>query len=303
MRLIVRILIAGLALAVLALAVLVIPAHIQTRRIAPPLPGLADFRALAAEPGGPVRIEYLVNASQTSPRGTLGHTVFLIRWADGRVFMIDAGMDRAAAAEFAELLKWMWGADEGRFHGDVAAQLGDDVQSVQGVGFTHLHIDHTQGVRAFCAARGTGASIHQTRWQAEEHNFNTTEGAQIVAGSCLEARGLEGGPLIPVDGFPGLAVVALGGHTPGSTLFAAAVAGHLWLFSGDTTNTKAAIEGDVDKPFLYSWVLVPENTARTAELRHWLAALDREADVSVIVSHDLDDIAASDLTEYPTERP
>lgn len=303
MRLVVRILLAGLGLAVLALAALVVPAHVQTRRIAPPLPDLADFRALATEPDGPVQIEYLVNSSQTSPRGTLGHTVFLIRWADGRAFMIDAGMDRAAAAEFAELLKWMWGADDARFHGDVAAQLGDDIQSVRGVGFTHLHIDHTQGLGAFCAARGRGAAVHQTRWQAEEHNFNTTEGAQIVAGSCLEARTLGGGPLIPVEGFPGLAVVALGGHTPGSTLFAAAVAGQVWLFSGDTTNTRAAITDDVDKPFLYSWVLVPENTARTRELRHWLAALDREDDVHVIVSHDLDDIVASDLTAYPTERP
>jgi len=283
---------------VLGLALILTPPHIQTRRIAPPLPDVSALRALAAPGDGPVSIEYLVNASQASPRGTLGHTVFLIRWADGRAFMIDAGMDRDAAAEFAELLQWMWGAEEGRFHGDVATQLGADVGSVQGVGFTHLHIDHTQGVDAFCAARGDGARVYQTPFQAEEHNFNTTEGAEIVAGSCLEARRLEGDELIPVAGFPGLGVVALGGHTPGSTLFAVALDGQLWLFSGDTTNTKAALLDDVDKPFLYSWVLVPENTARTAELRHWLAALDAEDDITVIVSHDLRDVAASGMPEY-----
>ena len=128
MRLIVRIVIVGLGLMGVGLAVLLVPPHVQTRRIAPPLPGLADLRALSAQSDGPVSVEYLVNASQVSPRGTLGHTVFLARWADGRSFMIDAGMDRAAAAEFAELLKWMWGADEGRFHGDVSNLLGDDIR-------------------------------------------------------------------------------------------------------------------------------------------------------------------------------
>lgn len=298
MKRILRFVLVALGLVVLGLALFLTPAHIQTRRIAPPLPDVVDLRALTTSEDGPVSVEYLVNASQSSPRGTLGHTVFLIRWADGRRFMIDAGMDRDAAAEFAELLQWMWGAEEGRFHGDVAAQLGDDVASVQGVGFTHLHIDHTQGVGVFCAVRGGGARVYQTPFQAEEHNFNTTEGAEIVAASCLEARRLEGEGLVPVEGFPGLGVVALGGHTPGSTLFAVALDGNLWLFSGDTTNTKAALLDDVDKPFLYSYVLVPENTARTEALRHWLAALDAEDDVTVIVSHDLPDVVASGMPAY-----
>jgi glyoxylase-like metal-dependent hydrolase (beta-lactamase superfamily II) len=282
----------------LAAAFLLVPAHWQTRRISPPLPDVAALRALGAVADGPIGLEYLAVASQASPRGQLGHSVFLVRWADGRTFMIDAGMDRAAAAEFAELLKLMWGAEDGRFHGDVAEQLGDEIARVEGVGFTHLHIDHSQGVVPFCAARGPGASVYQTRWQAEEHNFNTTEGAELVAESCLSPRALAGGPLMTVEGFPGLGVVALGGHTPGSTLFAVPLAGHLWLFSGDTTNTKASLRDDVEKPFFYSYLVVPENTARTAELRHWLAALDAEDDITVIVSHDLPDIAASGIPEH-----
>lgn len=54
----------------------------------------------------------------------------------------------------AELLKLMWGADDGRFDSDVAELLGDDLRQLRGVGFTHLHIDHSQGVVPFCAARG-----------------------------------------------------------------------------------------------------------------------------------------------------
>jgi len=299
MRMLARVVLGIVALVLLGLAVLLVPPHWQTRRIAPPLPSPGELRALLAVPGGPVSVEYLVNASQSAPRGVLGHDVFLARWADGRAFMIDARMDRAEAAEFAELLKLMWGANDGLFYGDVADLLGEETPRVQGVGFTHLHIDHSQGVVPFCAARGEGASVYRTRWQADEHNFNTTEGAEIVDGSCLAPRVVDGGALMGVETFPGLGIVALGGHTPGSTLFAVPVAGHLWLFSGDISNTKAALLGDEGKPFFYSYLAVPENTARTAELRRWLSALDAQPDMTVIVSHDLPDIEASGLPEHP----
>lgn len=303
MRIVGGILIVVLGIVLLAAALLVVPAHVQTRRIAPPLPDTDDLLALLSEPDAPVRVEYLTIASQDASLGTLGHTVFLVRWADGRSFAIDAGMDRESAAEFAELLQMMWGAGEGHFHGDLGEQLGEDAANVAGVGFTHLHIDHTQGLGTFCAVRGPGAAVYQTRWQAEEHNFNTTEGAEIVETSCLERRPLVGQALLRSNDFPGLGVVALGGHTPGSTLFAVAAGGRLWLFSGDTTNTKASIRDDVGKPFLYSYVLVPENTARTSELRRWLAELDAREEFTVIVSHDLDDIRSSGLPAYTGAPP
>lgn len=298
MRMIVRFLQAFLIIAVLAVAVFLVPPHVQTRGITPALPDAAAFRALLGAEGGPVRLRYLVNASQEVERGTLGHTVFLAEWPNGNAFMIDAGMDRAAADEFAALLETLAGAGEARFSGDVAEQLGPDVARVVGVGFTHLHIDHTQGLGAFCTARGKGAQAYQTALQAEEHNFNTTEGAAIVADSCLGQTVLEGEGLHTPVGFPGLGIVPLGGHTPGSTLFALAVGGKLWLFSGDTTNSKADLLEDRGKGFLYSYLIVPENTARTGELRRWLAALDAESDMTVVVSHDLDDIARSGLPAY-----
>jgi glyoxylase-like metal-dependent hydrolase (beta-lactamase superfamily II) len=296
-----------LALRIAAIAVLVLglaaaafwgPPHLQTRGIAPALPSAEALLALRDAPDGPAHVDFLVVATQASPRGTLGHSVVRVRWQDGRAFLIDAGMDRAGAAEFAELMKTLSGAGDGRFHGDVAEQLGDALAAVRGVGFTHLHIDHTQGVGALCAARGPGAAVYQTRAQAEEHNFNTTESAALVRDSCLEVHVLDGEGLLAVDGFPGLGIVPLGGHTPGSTLFAVAADGHLWLFSGDTTNTKASLVGDVGKGFLYSALLVPENTARTALLRPWLAGLDARDDVTVVVSHDVDDAVASGLPRY-----
>ena len=111
----------------------------------------------------------------------------------------------------------------------------------------------------------------------------------------LAERGEE---LVCVSEELGLGIAGLGGHTPGSTMFAVAVNGRLWLFSGDTTNSKADLLSDTGKGFLYSYLMVPEDTARTGELRRWFAGLDAKADMQVVVSHDLADIEASDLRRW-----
>jgi len=69
------------------------------------------------------------------------------------------------------------------------------------------------------------------------------------------------------------------------------------LFSGDTTNNKASIDHDIPKSALYSYVLVPENIKRTAQLRKWLKDLDQQNAFSVIVSHDLE-ITAMHINEF-----
>lgn len=104
--------------------------------------------------------------------------------------------------------------------------------------------------------------------------------------------------MMAVEGFPGLGVVALGGHTPGSTLFVIAVEGRVWLLSGDITNSKADLLSDTGKGFFYSYVLVPEHSARSGMLRSWLGRLDANRDMTVVVSHDLADIASSGMAEY-----
>lgn len=286
-------------LVLLAAAVFLIPPHLQVRGVEPPLPDVSQLRALLTVDDGPVSVRYLDTSSQKLPAGELGHTVFLVEWANGNVFMIDAGMDRETALEFGSLLQTLLGAEEGAvFHGTVPDLVGKDTSRVTGVGFTHLHIDHVQGLLAFCEARGEGARVYQTSWQAELHNFNTVESAGLVEDSCLRPGNLSGEGVMPVDGFPGLGVVALGGHTPGSTLFAIASGDQLWLLSGDTTNTKADLLSNTGKGFLYSYLVVPENTARTEVLRKWLAALDANDDMSVVVSHDLGDVAGSGIPEF-----
>ena len=298
MRLFLKIVMGLIVIVVLLAGVLLIPPHLQTLRVEPPLPSEAELRALLAVENGPVGVRYLNTSSQRGPNGGAGHNVFVIEWAGGELFMIDAGMDRATAAEFSRLIEFAMGASAAEIHGSVAELLGDDIERITGVAFTHLHIDHTQGVLAFCEARGEGARRYQTRWQAELHNFNTVEGAAIVAQSCLQPGELSGGNILTAEGFPGLGIVGLGGHTPGSTLFAAAIDDRLWLFSGDTTNSKANLLNNVGKGFLYSNILVPENTGRTEALRLWLTGLDANDDMTVVVSHDLADIEGSGMAEY-----
>ena len=289
-----------IVLAILLLAIFLVPAHLQVREVTPPLPTASDFLSLRSD-SGPQRVSYVLTSSQKLERGQISHISVLIEWADGRMFMIDAGMESAEATDFAKLLKKLDpAAGDARIVGAIGDLIGPDIQRIQGVGFTHLHIDHTQGITAFCRARGQGLVGLQSTAQANLHNFNTSEGATIVAKSCLQQRTFNGDSLMTFSDFPGLAGFSLGGHTPGSTLWAVALADKVLLFSGDITNDKASIDHDKPKPALYSYVLVPENVDRTAELRKWLLILDKNQKISIVVSHDLANTQAH-LSEYKSQ--
>lgn len=300
MRLAIRLLLFMVALVVVAATVLLLPAHVQIRGVAPELPTADDLRALLDVEGGPVRVAHLNTSTQEmGDGGPLAHTVFLAEWPDGRLFMVDAGMDAANAIEFGELLASVGTGGDVEVHGDIAGLLGPATGRVAGVGFTHLHSDHTQGIEPFCAARGDGARLFQTTHQATEHNLHTEGGAELLARSCLEPGELSGSTVLTSPDFPGLGIVALGGHTPGSTLFALAEGDRLWLLSGDITNTKANLLTNTGKGFAYSYLMVPEDTGRTEELRTWLRDLDSQDDMSVVVSHDLGDVTS----QVPTYQP
>jgi glyoxylase-like metal-dependent hydrolase (beta-lactamase superfamily II) len=284
--------IAGLLLLLLlaALLVLLLPAHLQVRDVDPALPSEQSLRALLAVENGPTRVRFVTTSSQQAGARVLSHNSVIVEWANGDMLLIDPGMDAAAAIDFGELMKAMQSAEDPVIHGTISQLLGTDINRVKAVGFTHLHIDHAQGVINFCEARGEGASALQTAYQTELHNFNTSEGAALVANSCLQQEIVEGDGLVSFDQFPGLALYPLGGHTPGSTLFAVADSDRLLLFSGDITNTRDALVHDQPKPWLYSYLMVPENTDRTALLRDWLGELNQQEDVEVIVSHDLENM-------------
>lgn len=298
LRFLARLLLAVVVLAVGAAAVILVPAHLQVRRVHPALPTPEEIAALRERPEGPTAVGYLTVSSQKRPDGTLGHTVFVAEWPDGRLFLIDLGMDEAGARDFSDLMLKMGATEAATFEGSIADLLGDDIGRVAGVGFTHLHTDHTQGVGAYCAARGAGSRGVRSTWQDTVHNLHTKDGAALVAGSCLERVVVEGEGLLEVPGFPGLGMIPLGGHTPGSTAFVVPVGEKLWVFSGDTTNRKSDLLDNVGKGFLYSYLIVPEDTGRTEQLRRWFAAIDARDDAEVVVSHDFDALQQSELPRW-----
>jgi len=290
MKWVVRILISALILTSVILAAVLLPAHMQVRSVAPALPDSSELLALRSA-NGPNKVSYIVTSSQPLDRGQISHISIVIEWANGKRFLIDTGMSRVEAENFADLLKKLdSSAGSAVIYTTISEALGSEIKDIAGVGFTHLHIDHTQGLENFCTARGDGALLLQAASQRELHNFNTTEGAELLENSCLTRSDFsiaKGTTLYQSKMFPGLAAFELGGHTPGSTLWAVSLADQVLLFSGDITNDKASIEHNIAKQALYSYLLVPENTKRTAELRRWLNGLDKSGSFSVIVSHDL----------------
>jgi len=299
-RIVVRLVLAALVVGIAALAALLLEAHWEIRHVDPPLPERAALDALAREADGPVRISYVLTASQSGPTGPgrsgpVGHPAFLIEWADGRAFLVDTGMDREQAVAFGRPMELLLDADPAEAFGSVAEQLGPAGDAIEAVAFTHLHVDHTGGIVSLCAARGRPLDVFQTSWQAERGNFTTYGREDVERAGCARLRRAEGGPLYRFPGFPGLAAAAAGGHTPGSTVYFARVGDHTWVLSGDVTNFKAPLLENQPKPRVYSLLVVPESPGRLEKMRTWLAALDRDPAYSVVPSHDRDALEQSGM--------
>ena len=277
-------------LSVVVLAIL-LPAHSQIRAIEPPLPELAAIQAALEVEPGPVSIHYINSASQSGPGTRLGHPGVLVSWPSGKQFLIDTGMRPDAAIAFGKSIELVMGADPAVPHGSLAEQLGEAVDSVAGIAFTHLHSDHTDGLGSICASQRQPAIVYQVPLQYREQNHTTTPGLDHLQGASCARQELEGKEIMPVPGFPGLIAISLGGHTPGSTLYVVKLEGSYWMFSGDITNDKASILRDLPKHWLYSTFIVPEHVERTALLRQWLRDLDAREDIVVLPAHDVDTMA------------
>jgi glyoxylase-like metal-dependent hydrolase (beta-lactamase superfamily II) len=302
LQIIALLLLAGLAVAAGGLSL----AHLEMRRLGGPLPRELD--AVLASPDLPVRAVVANTASQVMPRAQvldprrdpapgapyeMAHPAFLFAWADGRRLLVDAGMEPQAALAFGRRLELV-GAIPAAAHGSAAEQLRDEIASAPlAMVFTHLHVDHTQGIGALCAVRGgAGIVVFQTRAQAERRNYTTRPGAaQLAEAACARTVALPDAPLAPLPGYGGVGVILAAGHTPGSQIVIAAVRGEggatvRLALAGDVSNAHDGIVHDVPKPLLYRLLVVPENDARLGEVRRFLAHLE-QAGFAVAPSHDL----------------
>lgn len=320
MRLLLRWLLrAVVGLALFAAGVLYL-AHRAVDAERAPLPAVADVAALPPVDDQPLRLSIINTASQPMPRAgvldagrdpapdqpyVMSHPAFALEWADGRLLLIDVGMTRAQAEAFGRPIEWLQrGAGPIAPHRSTAEALGTDAARVRGVIFTHPHNDHTGGLAALCAAVGHDLPVFMTVAQAERPNYTTRPGlADIRDAPCARPTRLDGGPLLPVPGFPGVAVIDAGGHTPGSQIVLAQVGSgdvvRRYAFTGDTVNHADAIAHDIPKPWLYRTFIIPESEARQTELRRFLAALQAQAAVQPLVSHDQLALERSGVPAWP----
>jgi glyoxylase-like metal-dependent hydrolase (beta-lactamase superfamily II) len=284
----------GIGLAVLG------EAHWEMNGLTPVLPDRPALAARTNAEGGPIRVSFVNTATQRGPGpSAVSHPAFVLEWLDGRVFLIDTGMDRERALAFSRPVELLLGAEPIEPHGSPGEQLGPAVQRVSGIAFTHLHSDHTGGLASICEEIEHTVPVFQVPWQADLENYMTSTGRDdILQAGCAIPERLAGGPLYTVPGFPGLVAFAAGGHTPGSTVFVAHVRGTTWVFAGDVTNFKEALLENRPKQRIYSLIIVPEARTHLETLRVWLAALDAEPGVTVVLSHDLDALVASKLPAW-----
>jgi glyoxylase-like metal-dependent hydrolase (beta-lactamase superfamily II) len=309
-----------LALGAAGLAALLVLAHLEIRRRDPPLPSDAEVLALSEAPGAPSALAWQLTASQALPRSqvldpaldpepgapyVMSHPAFALAWPDGRILLVDLGMEREAALGFGRPLAWL-GGEPIVPSGGAAAALGPAAARVAAVLFTHLHSDHVEGVRALCTARGGAAlALPQTAAQADLVNHTTRPGHRLLAeAGCLSPQRLGAAPLAALDGFGGVAVVDAAGHTPGSQVVLAVVRGggppRRLAFTGDVANHVAGIRLDVGKPPAYRALVVPEWDERLGRVRRWLRHLEQDLGFELVVAHDRAQLEALGLPPFST---
>ena len=295
--------VASLALVVLLVGLaFLVEAHREIRSLDPALPEPAALSRAVAVPNAPVALWQVLTASQTGQGGAaLSHPAFVLEWSDGRLFLIDTGMDREGAREFGGVFELLLGSAPIETFGPPGELLAAAAERVAGVAFTHLHLDHTGGLASLCVSRSRELPVFQTPWQAELGNYTTAPGREdLEAASCARFERLRGGPVFAIPGFPGLVAVQAGGHTPGSSIFAAKVRDRIWIFSGDITNERSALLENRPKSALYSLLVTPEAPGPLAKLRRWLGGLDAAPGFSVVVSHDGGALEASGIPAWST---
>ena len=312
-----------LGLAVLAAAAGLAVAHAAVRRERAPLPARAEVVATARVGDNPVRISVANTARQAMPRSAvleaaldpnpgepyvMSHPSFVLEWPDGKILLVDVGMDREGALRFGRPIEQLSGGSAIEPLATAADQLGPAAERVEGVVFTHLHQDHVGGVTALCRGRTRPLRVFMTEAQDRRPNYTTRPGRELLAGvkrgaqgagdaPCVDGIPIASGGLQPVPGFPGVFVIAAGGHTPGSQIVVANVDGgagaQQFAFTGDIVNSIAGIDFDVPKPRLYRLLVVPEADERQGELRRFLRDLRDAGGAILLVSHDARQIEAS----------
>jgi len=266
---------------------------------------VAALRSLRASyersPAGlPVRFDLSLTAWQATPRGlvlagdrtpdeedpyVLTHPIFRFVWADGGVLLVDAGLSPGEAVGFGRATRWL-GAGLVACGRDAFA--GIPPASVRGTLFSHLHVDHVDGLRALCregAAIPVRVSPEQRASGERFERVGREALDELTRAGCVreepwEVTG-EGLAAPGIAGFPGIHRVAVPGHTPGSQIVVGYLASprgppRAVVVAGDVVNHRAGLRHDRPKPWWYRRLLVREDDALQAANRALLARLARD---------------------------
>jgi glyoxylase-like metal-dependent hydrolase (beta-lactamase superfamily II) len=279
--------------------------HQQINDLQPALPSRTEIHASARVPNLPVSIGWLETSwlpsqralvldTQVDPAPGLAYEMtfpaFVVTWADGRRFVIDAGLSPAAAEDLSRSLTWFTQSGPMTYVGSLSTLIKP--QTIDGLGFTHLHVDHTSGADDLCAA-GASYTLYQSVEQFNVLNYLTFRQADQLTEMACSRRLLlasQDNLLREIQGFPGLYVTHVAGHTPGSQVFVVHVREGLkrmtYVIAGDLANHRDGVRHNISKPSWYSRWIVPESLLQLDMARRWLGHLDSQARITVLLSHD-----------------
>lgn len=295
--------------------------HIVVRSARTTLPSGLTLAVAFTDQGSAARVSYVNTATQPMPRSAvlsppddpepnqdyvMSHPAFVAEWADGRMLLVDAGMTADRARAFGRTIELFMGAPAIQPLGSVADALGTDRARVRGIVFTHLHIDHVDGLAALCDVGAGPIDVFMTPNQARRVTHTTRDAMALVRGAAcariVELSDANGDAIYEIPGFEGAGVIAAAGHTPGSQMVVLQERGadqaRRIFFAGDIANHVDGIRFDIGKPWPYGTFLVPEDEVRLGELRRFLRARSAEPDTLVVVAHDQQALEASGIPAF-----
>jgi len=205
--------------------------------------------------------------------------------AGGRTLLVDTGPPPTAETDWPNPLYAAFEAHDAADR-SLAADLGDagyDVDAVDAVVMTHLHLDHAGELDRF-AGTGTPVYVHRRELPYAFFSAHTTEGSIAHLASDFDAahdwtvvRGREHSPA------PGVRLLHLPGHTPGLLGVRVDTPDGTVLLAGDESYVEANYaEGVPMGPGL----LRSERDWRESRAR--LREVERRTDADVVFGHDLD---------------
>jgi glyoxylase-like metal-dependent hydrolase (beta-lactamase superfamily II) len=294
--------------------------HQQIDAIQPALPDYDEIRASARVENLPIAIEWLETAriasqrslvldSQVDPEPDLAYEMtfpaFVLTWADGRRFVIDAGLSPVAAEKFGRPLTLFTDSGPMSYVGALSTLVRPE--SITGMGFTHLHVDHTSGANDLCAA-GADFILYQTVEQFNVFNYLTYQQDDQLAQMDCSLRLLlasQDDLLREIQGFPGLYVTYVAGHSPGSQAFVVHVRQGrrvvTYIVAGDLANHRDGVLHNIAKPSWYSRWVVPESLQQLDQARRWLKFFDDQASMTVLLSHDRQALLGSGIGQMTAD--